>query len=209
MESNEASLSTSPSSFSLSQQRHFYLAVDRLQFKMETLVDLLSMAGRLRSLPIVVSCSTRDELDAVCYALSSLSHITIDALYSDLPEAERARVFSRFRQATMRWNKQATGKHGDAGETEKEEEKSHVIVVTDVCLPLVNSGESPIYARVLVNYELPTKKETYMRRMATCLAADGIAINMVVGGEVVALKSIEESTGLLIDEMPIDIFEML
>lgn len=209
MEPNEAPLSTSPSSFSFSPQRHFYLAVDRLQFKMETLVDLLNMAGRLRSLPIVVSCSTRDELDAVCSALSSLSHITIDALYSDLFEAGRARVLARFRQATMRWNKQATAEHGDAGETEKEEEKSHLIVVTDVCLPLVNSGESPISARVLINYELPTKKETYMRRMATCLAADGIVINMVVGGEVVTLKNIEESSGLLIEEMPINIFEML
>lgn len=209
MEPNEAPLSTSPSSLSFSPQRHFYLAVDRLQFKMETLVDLLNMAGRLRSLPIVVSCSTRDELDAVCSALSSLSHITIDALYSDLFEAERARVLARFRQATMRWNKQATAEHRDAGKTEKEEEKSHLIVVTDVCLPLVNSGESPISARVLINYELPTKKETYMRRMATCLAADGIVINMVVGGEVVTLKNIEESSGLLIEEMPIDIFEML
>ncbi|KAJ8546154.1 hypothetical protein K7X08_018737 [Anisodus acutangulus] len=208
METNEAPLSISPSSFNFSQQRHFYLAVDRLQFKMETLVDLLGMAGQFRCLPIVVSCSTRDELDAVCSALSSLSHITMAALYSDLAEAERARVFARFRQATMRWNKQATAEHGDAGEIEKEE-KSHLIVVTDACLPLVNSGESPFNARVLINYELPTKKETYTRRMATCLAADGIVINMVVGGEVVTLKSIEESSGLLIAEMPINIFEML
>ncbi|KAK4712214.1 hypothetical protein R3W88_006727 [Solanum pinnatisectum] len=203
MEPNEAPLSTSPSSFNSSQQRHFYLAVDRLQFKMETLVDLLGMAGRLWSIPIVVSCSTRDELDAVFSALSSISHITIDALYSDLPEAERARVLASFRQATMGWIKQ------DTGETEKEEEKCHLIVVTDVCLPLVNSGESPINARILINYELPTKKETYMRRMATCLAADGIVINMVVGGEVVTIKSIEESSGLFIAEMPINIFEIL
>ncbi|XP_059293656.1 uncharacterized protein LOC132046868 isoform X2 [Lycium ferocissimum] len=158
MEANEAQLPTSPSSFNFSQQRHFYLAVDRLHFKMETLVDLLGMAGRLRCLPIVVSCSTRDELDAVCSALSSLSHTTIAALYSDLAEAERATVLARFRQATMRWNKQATAEHGHAGETEKEEEKSHLVVVTDACLPLVNSGESPINARVLINYELPTKK---------------------------------------------------
>ncbi|PWA36722.1 hypothetical protein CTI12_AA597140 [Artemisia annua] len=40
--------------------------------------------------------------------------------------------------------------------------------------------------------------------MATCLAADGIVINMVVGGEVVTLKSIEESSSLVIAEMPIN-----
>ncbi|PWA16988.1 hypothetical protein CTI12_AA630420 [Artemisia annua] len=52
------------------------------------------------------------------------------------------------------------------------------------------------------------KMETYTRRMATCLAADGIVINMVVGGEVVTLKSIEESSSLVIAEMPINVFEM-
>ncbi|MQM04418.1 hypothetical protein Taro_037214 [Colocasia esculenta] len=47
-------------------------------------------------------------------------------------------------------------------------------------------------------------KETYARRMSTCLATDGIVINMVVGGEVVILKALEESSGLFIAEMPIN-----
>lgn len=34
---------------------------------------------------------------------------------------------------------------------------------------------------------------------------DGIVINMVVGGEVVALKNIEENSGFLIAEMPINV----
>lgn len=37
------------------------------------------------------------------------------------------------------------------------------------------------------------------------LCADGIVINMVVGGEVVTLKNVEESSGLIIAEMPIDV----
>nr|GMD55259.1 eukaryotic initiation factor 4A-I [Ipomoea batatas] len=204
MDAAEAPLSTSPSQSSFSQQRHFYHAVDRLKFKMETLVDLLGMAGRLPCLPMVVCCSTRDELDAVYSALSTLSYISISAVYSDLSEAERAQVFATFRQAVMRWNRQPMAQPQDAGNGEKEE-KSHMIVVTDACLPLVNSGELPFNARVLINYELPTKKETYMRRMATCLAADGIVINMVVGGEVVALKNIDENSGFLIAEMPINV----
>lgn len=208
---NEASPPNSPSlsPSNFSPQRHFYLAVDRLQFKMETLVELLGMACRRPCLPMVVCCSTRDELDAVCSAVSNLSYVSISPLYSDLSEVDRSLVLDKFRQGTIKWNKNATIQCADDEETGKEELKSRMIVATDACLPLLAFGEAPVSARVLINYELPTKKETYMRRMATCLAADGIVINMVVGGEVVTLKSIEESSSLVIAEMPIHIFEML
>ncbi|CAI9780772.1 unnamed protein product [Fraxinus pennsylvanica] len=156
MDAIESPLSNSPSpSNSFSPQCHFYLAVDRLQFKMETLVDLLGMAGRRPCLPMVVCCSTRDELDAVCSAVSNLSsYVYVSSLYSDLSEAERVRILDNFRQATGRWNRM--GRDEVNGETEKKED-----------------------ARILVNYELPTKKEMYTRRMTACLAADGIVINML------------------------------
>ncbi|KAL6993745.1 RNA helicase [Sarracenia purpurea var. burkii] len=205
----DASSLTSQAPSHYSQLRHFYLAVDRFQFKMETLVDLLGMAGRRPWLPMVVCCSTRDELDAVCSAVSSLSYISLVSLYSDLAEGERALILDKFRQSTMRWNQMAIRQSGDVSEIGKEEQKSHLMVVTDACLPLLASGELPVASRVLINYELPSKKETYTRRITTCLAADGIVITMVVGGEVVTLKSIEESSSLVIAEMPINIFEML
>lgn len=44
-----------------------------------------------------------------------------------------------------------------------EENKCHVLVLTDVCLPLVNFGELPLTARVLINWELHAKLAgTYM-----------------------------------------------
>ncbi|KAF3974863.1 hypothetical protein ACB098_02G164800 [Castanea mollissima] len=208
----EASEAPSPPSHPASHfnlQRHFYVAVDRLQFKMATLVDLLGVAGRRSSLPMVVCCSSRDELDAVCSAVSNLPYIFLTSLYSDLAEADRALVLDKFRQATMNWNQNISAQPGEDSEVGKDKQKSHMVVVTDACLPFLACGESAISARVLINYELPTKKEIYMRRMATCLAADGIVINMVVGGEVVTLKSVEESSSLVIAEMPINISEIL
>ncbi|KAK6924064.1 hypothetical protein RJ641_010264, partial [Dillenia turbinata] len=204
MSSVEALSNPSASPSHSNQDRHFYLAVDRLQFKMETLVELLGLAGQRSRLPMVVCCSSRDELDALCSAVSSLSHISLSSVHSDLAEAQRAQILEKFRHATSRWNHQATVESENDGDAGKEENKSHMIVVTDACLPLLASGESPISARVLINYELPTKKEVYLRRMATCLAADGIVINMVVGGEVATLRSIEESISLVIAEMPIE-----
>lgn len=204
----EASSPLSPSPSHSSQQRHFYVAVDRPQFKMETLVDLLELASHRPCLPIAVCCSSRDELDAVCSAVSNLPFISLASLYSDLAEAERALILENFRQATMRYQN-VIAQSGEDKEIKKGEDKSHMVVVTDACLPFLASGESSISARVLINYELPTKKETYMRRMATCLGADGIVINMVVGGEVVTLKSMEESSGLTVAEMPMHISEIL
>ncbi|WCJ31124.1 hypothetical protein M5689_012636 [Euphorbia peplus] len=207
--SEAAAASSSPQSLSHSSCNHFYVAVDRPHFKMETLIDLLGMAGRRSGLPMVVCCNSRDELDAVCSALSNLPYISFHSLYSDLAEPERTLVLEKFRQATTRWNQNVNGQSGDDGEIGKAEDKSHMIVVTDACLPLLASGESSVSARVLINYELPMKKEIYARRMASCLAADGIVINMVVGGEVVTLKSVEESSSLVIAEMPINICEIL
>ncbi|KAK4857942.1 hypothetical protein QYF36_022430 [Acer negundo] len=143
----------------------------RLQFKMETLVDLLGVAGRHTCLPMVVCCRSRDELDAVCSVASILPYISFSSLYSDLVEAERTQILETFWQATVSWNQNVSAQSGDDSETGKDSRRL----------------------------------ETYMRRIATCLAADGVVINMVVGGEVVTLKSIEESSNLVIAEMPINV----
>lgn len=82
----------------------------------------------------------------------------LSSQYSDLAEAERALIFEKFRQLTMRWNQSSTVQSNDEHDIAKEEQKSHMIVVTDACLPLLASGESPITARLLINYELPAKK---------------------------------------------------
>lgn len=197
------------SSIHFSPERHYYVAVDRLPFKMETLVDLLGVAGRRPSLPMVICCSSRDELDAVCSSVSNLSFISLFSLHSDLSESERALVLEKFHLSTAEWSQSDNAQPRDDLECGNVAHKSCMVVVTDACLPLVASGEAPLLAHILINYELPTKKETYLRRMSTCLAADGIVINMVVGGEVVTLKGLEESSGLLIAEMPINISELL
>lgn len=191
--------------------RHYYLAVDRIQFKMRTLLELLGVvADRRGGLPIVICVSSRDELDAVCAGIANLSFVSLSPLYSDQAEEERASILEKFRETTAQWNQ--TTKVTDTAESSMPESvgsKLSIIVATDACLPLAAMAEPSLMARVLINYELPAKKEAYLRRMSTCLAADGIVINMVVGGEVATLKALEESSGLLIAEMPIHVSEIL
>lgn len=43
-------------------------------------MDLLGIAGRHSLLPIILCCSSRDELDAVCSAVSNLPFISFSPL---------------------------------------------------------------------------------------------------------------------------------
>ncbi|RXI05346.1 hypothetical protein DVH24_006603, partial [Malus domestica] len=265
----------SPSHFS--PQRNFYLAVDRLHFMMDTLMDLLGLAGRRSGLPMVVCCSSRDELDAVCSAVANVPFISLASLvnfpffffhphsvllfdsvlkiyvheqlmaskslnmhrpkannpgvsniarssylvsrYTDLAEADCSLILEHFRQATMRWNPEVSVQPAVDSASVKDEQKSHMIVATDACLPLLAPGESPIAARVLINYELPTKKETYTRRMTTFLAG-GLSYKVVllcwlhINGvcslattlyKYMQMGFLEESGNLVIAEMPIHV----
>ncbi|CAD5196148.1 unnamed protein product [Musa acuminata subsp. malaccensis] len=203
----------SSSSFSshFSPGRHYYVAVDRLQFKMVCLEPPTLILQMYVSWLVInwIWFGLWMAGDTGGSSRSGWAPISLPMQYSDLAENERAMVLEKFRHCSAQWNQNTSLFPEDDLESSTEARKSCMIVVTDACLPLVTAGEAPLLARVLINYELPTKKETYLRRMSTCLAADGIVINMVVGGEVVALKGLEENSGLIIAEMPINISEIL
>jgi len=156
----------------------------------------VDLVARRPSLPIVVCCSTRDDLDSLCSSLSALPFVSSSALvsllfshpqfilflviptrytivfpnsllfppfpfsacqYSDLAEDERAFLLEKFRQVTAQWNQTNHGGAPNEDEIGKDE-RSHMIIVTDACLPLLSSGELPLNAHLLINYELPAKK---------------------------------------------------
>lgn len=80
--------------------------------------------------------------------------------YSDLAEDERAFVLDKFSQVVTRWNQVNHTGEGNEDDLRKDD-TSHMIIVTDACLPLLTSGESPMNAHLLINYELPAKKVFY------------------------------------------------
>ncbi|XP_044366593.1 uncharacterized protein [Triticum aestivum] len=142
-----------------SSGRHFYLAVDRLQFKMRTLLELLGVVSdRHGSVPIAICVSSRDELDAVCAAVANLPFVSLSPLYSDQDEAERASVLEKSRRAAIQRNQIEDTSIGESPKPERVVLKLNITVVTDACLPSAAMGEAPLMSRVLINYELPTKK---------------------------------------------------
>ncbi|KAH9318411.1 hypothetical protein KI387_020180, partial [Taxus chinensis] len=167
----------------------YYLAVDRQQFKLGTLVDLLDVIGRRSGLPIVLCCSSRDGLDSVCATISSLPYISLSCLHSDLSEVERASCIDKFRQIALEWMlKHAIEPEGC--EDNLKRKSSYLLVMTDSCLPMQALGEAPISGRILINYDLPTKKEAYMRRLAACMAGIHFPTgNKVIGGTIPAMTA--------------------
>eukprot|EP00271_Cylindrocystis_brebissonii_P016038 TRINITY_DN3918_c0_g2_i1.p1 TRINITY_DN3918_c0_g2~~TRINITY_DN3918_c0_g2_i1.p1 ORF type:complete len:113 (+),score=7.50 TRINITY_DN3918_c0_g2_i1:217-555(+) len=68
--------------------KHYYVAVDRQQFKMETLKDLLDVLSCPRGtavLPAVLLCNSRDAVDALLAATSTLPGCTAAFLISTRP----------------------------------------------------------------------------------------------------------------------------
>ncbi|KAH8931779.1 hypothetical protein BDL97_19G038900 [Sphagnum fallax] len=232
--------------------RQYYIAVDRQHFKMGTLVDLLTMLGRRASLPVAVCCSSRDSLDAVWSTVSASQEFSLSVLHSDQAQSERIAALDNFRQVVADWTHgSCEGNALPSGSNcvdDRQQQQSGLLMTTDACLPSAALGEAPLGARVLIHYDLPAKKEAYMRRMAACLAAapvmgttagratvgtstmsqpglssgsgtnggahiggvwGGIVINVVVGAEVATLCKLEEGCGVVIDEMPINIPELL
>eukprot|EP00250_Pteridium_aquilinum_P001675 c11877_g1_i1 orf=69-656(+) len=191
--------------------KQYYVAVDRQQLKMGTLVDLMKVLGRKQGLPLIMCCGSRDSLDALCSHFSSSQHMSVNCLHSDLSEAERFSILEQFQKAVADWNRSL--EEGNVN-METQEAHSDLLVVTDACLPSQALAESPLCARLLINYDLPMKKEAYQRRLAACLGhpavgSIGIVISLLVGGEVALLRNIEEGCGIIIEEMPIQIFELL
>lgn len=72
-------------------------------------------------------------------------------------------VLNNFREATVIWNRLGREEEADREGGTENERKSHVIVVTDACVPFLGSVESPLCGRMLINYELPTKKVYFLR----------------------------------------------
>eukprot|EP01018_Ginkgo_biloba_P005962 Gb_18594 [translate_table: standard] len=79
-------------------------------------------------------------------------------LHSDLAEAERASSIEKFRQAVVEWNLKHDVEPEACLEEDVKRQGSWMLVMTDSCLPMQSFGEAPIFARVLINYDLPVKK---------------------------------------------------
>jgi translation initiation factor 4A len=78
--------------------------------------------------------------------------------HSDLSDGERHAVLEKFQKAVIEWNQSLQDNTERTRDNEYQEAHSHLLVITDACLPSQALSEAPLCARMLINYDLPVKK---------------------------------------------------
>ncbi|KAK3809644.1 MAG: P-loop containing nucleoside triphosphate hydrolase protein [Linnemannia elongata] len=182
--------------------RHFYLDVDREDWKLETLCDLYDT---LVVPQMVVFCNTREKLDWLAHALRSqtsplyinntiINHETdvasrVGCMHADLSPIDRARVMKSFRQGDIR--------------------------ILLLATPLTRSDLDVSQLSLVVGYDLPQDQEVYLRRCGVNLSAFYyrprlVYISFVKGQEEMRLlRDIEAGIGDTISEMPMNVADYL
>lgn len=126
----------------------------------------------------VIFVSTRRKVDWLTSELRNHNH-SVSSLHAEMPREERDKVMGTFRSG-----------------------KTRVLITTD----LVARGIDVHHVNVVINYDLPTNKESYLHRIGRGgrYGRKGIAINFVSEKDAATLKEIEEHYHTQIEELPED-----
>uniref|UniRef100_A0A6T8U2J1 Helicase C-terminal domain-containing protein n=1 Tax=Chlamydomonas leiostraca TaxID=1034604 RepID=A0A6T8U2J1_9CHLO len=225
--------------------RPFYVAVGSAGAKLGTLLELLTalqlQAGR--KLTTVICCSGRDSLDEVVCGLLEDASFTVAVLHADMTDKEREFQVSHFKRLVAAQADAADGAGGSGGGMAAStasaqgaaaggaassqsaapadtsiaaDESSLVLAATDVCLKTLPRELLPLGASLLIQYDMPHKKEVLARRMSSVFGggrdrrgAAPITIHFVVAGEAAQFRAVEKYTApAMIAEMPVHVADV-
>jgi ATP-dependent RNA helicase len=159
--------------------KQFFVAVDREEWKFDTLVDLYDT---LTITQAVVFCNTRKKVDWLAGKMRE-NNFTVSAMHGDMPQKEREAIMDEFRSGGSR-----------------------VLIATDIWgrgidvqqVSLVINYDLP-NTRELYIHRIG-RSGRFGRK--------GVAINLVKNDDVKILRDIEQFYSTQIDEMPINIADI-
>ncbi|KAF8735337.1 hypothetical protein AX14_002215 [Amanita brunnescens Koide BX004] len=161
--------------------RQFFILMEKEDWKLDTLCDLYTTETFTH--PTVVFCNSRKKVDALVTQLEA-RELTALATHGRKGQRARERYLQEFRTGSSR-----------------------VLISTD----MLARGIDVQQVAVVINYDLPEKKEMYMHRIGRSgrFGRKGIAINFVTQKEIEILRDIEQYYSTQIEEMPLDISILL
>lgn len=132
--------------------------------------------ARLDISSCLIYCNTRRRIDEVQHFLTCRGH-TVHAIHSDMNSEERKDILASFRSGNAR-----------------------ILLATD----LLARGIDVQQVSLVVNYDIPTKRENYIHRIGRCgrFGRKGVAINFVTKEDYRKIQDIEEFYKTEMVEMP-------
>ena len=130
----------------------------------------------------IIYCNTKKTVENVCEDLKKKGHM-ISAIHGDLKQIERDAVMKDFRSGVTR-----------------------VLVTTD----LLARGIDVYQVSLVINYEMPKEKETYIHRIGRSgrFGRKGTAINFITPPEKDKLLEIQDFYNTNIEQLPSDLSEI-
>jgi hypothetical protein len=91
-----------------------------------------------------------------------------------------------------------------------------ILVMTDAPLRVIDKELTPLGPTLLINYDVPIRKEDYVRRMMTILGSRSrtsegqrLTINFIEAGQITKLRQFESFAEREVKEMPVQVADIL
>lgn len=151
--------------------------------KKEDKLDVLLQIYRgIEIAQAIIYCNSRKSVDMVSEELKKKGHM-VSSIHSDLKQYERDGVMRDFRNGATR-----------------------VLITTD----LLARGIDVYQVSLVINYEMPKEKETYIHRIGRSgrFGRKGNAINFVTPNEKDELETLQKYYNTTIEQLPTDLSEL-
>jgi translation initiation factor 4A len=165
-----------PDEVTLDGIKQFYVSLDREDWKLPALLDLYQQVAVNQALIYV---NKRQKAEWLAKQLAAQG-FTLEFIHGEMEVSERKKRMEDFRSGAVR-----------------------VLISTD----LLARGIDVQQVSMVINFELPVQRENYIHRIGRSgrYGKKGVAINLVYGDELKAMKEIEKHYSTVISELPEDL----
>ena len=180
---NPAKILVQKEDLTLEGIHQYYIAVEKQEWKMDVLLNLYS---NLDINQAIIYCNPRRKVEWLTDKMTS-REFTVSSMHGDMHQRERDAVLSEFLGGS-----------------------SHVLIRTD--LGPFDHRISLNCMRLVINYDLPTNRENYIRRIGRRLTAygrKGVVINFLTNNDMPYMKDIESFCGTTVQELPLNIADLI
>merc|ERR1711968_42716 len=162
--------------------KQFYIAVEREDWKLDTLCDLYET---LTITQAVIFCNTRRKVDWLTEKMTGRD-FTVSCMHGDMDQKEREVIMREFRSGSSR-----------------------VLITTDLLARGIDVQQVSLV--INYDLPAPNNKENYIHRIGRGgrFGRKGVAINFLSTEDVRTLREIEQFYNTQIDEMPMNVADLI